>query len=59
MGKEKPNMGKLALWGWKFWKNILQVIHGSPQDFQLMACCRLQVRMLDGDIGRAGITGVR
>lgn len=49
-------MSESVLWDWKFWKNILQVIHGSLEEFQLIH--RLYVRMLGGEDGRVGIAGV-
>lgn len=38
--KSQADMDQLVLWGWKFWKNVLQAIHRSLEEFQLMVYCR-------------------
>ena len=59
-GQEKSlaDTGELVWWGWKFWENSLQVIYVSLEEFQLMACCRFQVLMGSGEVGRVGVAGV-
>lgn len=60
MGKEKPGKpGQISLVGLGVLEKYVTDDSCVPQEFQLMACCRLLGRTWGSEVGRAGLAGVQ